>query len=102
MLQGRPRIITLVLILYLIRSLSGTVFDDSFWLELNYLEVAMVAQSCAAHFTALLYTEIYADKINLDKQQKRYYFLCENSSHFSQNRPCCGCLYSGVLLEKER
>uniref|UniRef100_A0A8C3RPQ8 non-specific serine/threonine protein kinase n=1 Tax=Chelydra serpentina TaxID=8475 RepID=A0A8C3RPQ8_CHESE len=52
------------------RSLSDTVFDDSFWLELNYLEVAMVAQSCAAHFTALLYTEIYADKINLDKQQK--------------------------------
>uniref|UniRef100_A0A8C8SAM0 non-specific serine/threonine protein kinase n=1 Tax=Pelusios castaneus TaxID=367368 RepID=A0A8C8SAM0_9SAUR len=55
------------------RSLPGTVFDDSFWLELNYLEVAMVAQSCAAHFTALLYTEIYSDKINLDEQQKRYY-----------------------------
>uniref|UniRef100_A0A8C3Y007 non-specific serine/threonine protein kinase n=1 Tax=Catharus ustulatus TaxID=91951 RepID=A0A8C3Y007_CATUS len=41
------------------RSVSGTVFDDSFWLDLNYLEVAIAAQSCAAHFTALLYTEIY-------------------------------------------
>ncbi|KAL8191035.1 UNVERIFIED_CONTAM: hypothetical protein K2H54_066883, partial [Gekko kuhli] len=53
------------------RSPSSTVFEDSFWLELNYLQVAMTAQSCAAHFTALLYVEIYADKINLDKQQKR-------------------------------
>ncbi|XP_062983150.1 serine-protein kinase ATM [Elgaria multicarinata webbii] len=50
---------------------SSTVFEDSFWLELNYLQVAMAAQSCAAHFTALLYAEIYADKINLSKQQKR-------------------------------
>uniref|UniRef100_A0A803T187 FAT domain-containing protein n=1 Tax=Anolis carolinensis TaxID=28377 RepID=A0A803T187_ANOCA len=47
---------------------SSTVFDDSFWLDLNYLQVAMAAQSCAAHFTALLYAEIYADKINQDKQ----------------------------------
>ncbi|KYO44923.1 serine-protein kinase ATM isoform X2 [Alligator mississippiensis] len=53
------------------RSLSGTIFDDSFWLDLNYLEVAMAAQSCSAHFTALLYAEIYADKINTDKQQQR-------------------------------
>ncbi|XP_009997696.1 PREDICTED: serine-protein kinase ATM [Chaetura pelagica] len=53
------------------RSVSGTVFDDSFWLDLNYLEVAIGAQSCAAHFTALLYAEIYTDKINRDKQQER-------------------------------
>uniref|UniRef100_A0A8C3MX52 non-specific serine/threonine protein kinase n=1 Tax=Geospiza parvula TaxID=87175 RepID=A0A8C3MX52_GEOPR len=56
------------------RSVSGTVFDDSFWLDLNYLEVAIAAQSCAAHFTALLYAEIYADKINRDKQQKSLTF----------------------------
>ncbi|XP_075347105.1 serine-protein kinase ATM [Mycteria americana] len=53
------------------RSVSGTIFDDSFWLDLNYLEVAIAAQSCAAHFTALLYAEIYADKININKQQER-------------------------------
>ncbi|XP_073095404.1 serine-protein kinase ATM isoform X2 [Manis javanica] len=49
----------------------GTVYDDAFWLELNYLEVAKVAQSCAAHFTALLYAEIYADKKSMDDQEKR-------------------------------
>ncbi|KAM3935269.1 serine-protein kinase ATM-like [Leptodactylus fuscus] len=49
---------------------EGTAFDDNFWLDLNYLEVAMAVQSCAAHFTALLYTEIYADKIKLDGEQK--------------------------------
>ncbi|XP_037697256.1 serine-protein kinase ATM isoform X2 [Choloepus didactylus] len=53
------------------RSSTGTVFDDAFWLELNYLEVAKVAQSCAAHFTALLYAEIYADKKNMDEEEKR-------------------------------
>ncbi|XP_037122890.1 serine-protein kinase ATM [Syngnathus acus] len=41
----------------------GTVCDSNFWLDLNYLEVAKSAQSCSAHFTALLYTEIYVDKI---------------------------------------
>uniref|UniRef100_A0A803V4M0 non-specific serine/threonine protein kinase n=1 Tax=Ficedula albicollis TaxID=59894 RepID=A0A803V4M0_FICAL len=56
------------------RSVSGTVFEDSFWLDLNYLEVAIAAQSCAAHFTALLYAEIYADKINRDKQQESLTF----------------------------
>ncbi|KAM8853870.1 serine-protein kinase ATM [Synchiropus picturatus] len=41
----------------------GTVCESNFWLELNYLEVAKAAQSCSAHFTALLYTELYVDKI---------------------------------------
>ncbi|XP_069615249.1 serine-protein kinase ATM [Ranitomeya imitator] len=49
---------------------QGTAFDNNFWLDLNYLEVAMAVQSCAAHFTALLYTEIYADKIKLDGEQR--------------------------------
>ncbi|XP_006899108.1 PREDICTED: serine-protein kinase ATM [Elephantulus edwardii] len=53
------------------RPSSKTVFDDAFWLDLNYLEVAKVAQSCAAHFTALLYAEIYADQKNMDDQEKR-------------------------------
>nr|XP_014351298.1 PREDICTED: serine-protein kinase ATM [Latimeria chalumnae] len=49
----------------------GTAWDDNFWLDLNYLEVAMAAQSCAAHFTAALYAEVYADKINLDNEEYR-------------------------------
>lgn len=47
------------------------MFDNAFWLEFNYLEVAKVAQSCAAHFTALLYAEIYVDKKNIEDQEKR-------------------------------
>ncbi|NWS93822.1 ATM kinase, partial [Mionectes macconnelli] len=66
------------------RSASGTVFDDSFWLDLNYLEVAIAAQSCAAHFTALLYAEIYADKINRDKQQERSSFKAAKSLTFEE------------------
>ncbi|XP_077397669.1 serine-protein kinase ATM isoform X3 [Festucalex cinctus] len=49
----------------------GTVCDSNFWLDLNYLEVAQSAQSCAAHFTALLYTEIYVDKIKSNLEDSR-------------------------------
>ncbi|ETE57747.1 Serine-protein kinase ATM, partial [Ophiophagus hannah] len=55
------------------RNPSSTIFDDSFWLELSYLQVAMVAQSCSAHFTALLYAEIYADKIGRQQERIRTY-----------------------------
>ncbi|XP_051934283.1 serine-protein kinase ATM [Hippocampus zosterae] len=50
---------------------SGTVCDSNFWLDLNYLEVAKSAQSCSAHFTALLYTEIYVDKIKSNLEDSR-------------------------------
>ncbi|KAB0391534.1 hypothetical protein E2I00_011059 [Balaenoptera physalus] len=66
------------------RPSSGTVFDDAFWLELNYLEVAKVAQSCAAHFTALLYVEIYADKKNMDDQEKRGALVTNRSLTFEE------------------
>ncbi|TDH15077.1 hypothetical protein EPR50_G00027380 [Perca flavescens] len=49
----------------------GTVCDSNFWLELNYLEVAKAAQSCSAHFTALLYSEIYVDKIKANMEDSR-------------------------------
>ncbi|KAM9358741.1 serine-protein kinase ATM [Symphorus nematophorus] len=52
-------------------SSCGTVCDSNFWLELNYLEVAKAAQSCSAHFTALLYTEIYIDKIKANMEESR-------------------------------
>ncbi|XP_054884551.1 serine-protein kinase ATM isoform X2 [Poeciliopsis prolifica] len=47
----------------------GTVCESNFWLELNYLEVAQAAQSCSAHFTALLYAEIYVDKIRANMEE---------------------------------
>uniref|UniRef100_A0A1A8U1C7 non-specific serine/threonine protein kinase n=1 Tax=Nothobranchius furzeri TaxID=105023 RepID=A0A1A8U1C7_NOTFU len=49
----------------------GTVCDSNFWLDLNYLEVARAAQSCSAHFTALLYSEIYVDKIKANMEERR-------------------------------
>lgn len=49
----------------------GTVCDSNFWLDLNYLEVAGAAQMCSAHFTALLYSEIYVDKIRSNMEQNR-------------------------------
>uniref|UniRef100_A0A672H729 non-specific serine/threonine protein kinase n=1 Tax=Salarias fasciatus TaxID=181472 RepID=A0A672H729_SALFA len=52
------------------RSSCGTVCDSNFWLELNYLEVAKAAQSCSAHFTALLYIEIYVDKIKANLEER--------------------------------
>ncbi|KAK7172240.1 hypothetical protein R3I93_004526 [Phoxinus phoxinus] len=49
----------------------GTVCDSNFWLDLNYLEVAGAAQVCSAHFTALLYSEIYVDKIRSNMEESR-------------------------------
>ncbi|RVE64573.1 hypothetical protein OJAV_G00127090 [Oryzias javanicus] len=48
---------------------NATVCDSNFWLDLNYLVVAKAAQSCSAHFTALLYTEIYVDKIKANMEE---------------------------------
>uniref|UniRef100_A0A669EAW1 non-specific serine/threonine protein kinase n=1 Tax=Oreochromis niloticus TaxID=8128 RepID=A0A669EAW1_ORENI len=63
----------------------GTVCDSNFWLDLNYLEVAKAAQSCSAHFTALLYTEIYVDKIkaNMEESPTRKLNFEENSQNFT-------------------
>ncbi|XP_053342610.1 serine-protein kinase ATM isoform X1 [Clarias gariepinus] len=49
----------------------GTVCESNFWLDLNYLEVARAAQLCSAHFTALLYSEIYVDNIRNSMEEKR-------------------------------
>ncbi|KAL7851463.1 hypothetical protein AOLI_G00218190 [Acnodon oligacanthus] len=49
----------------------GTVCESNFWLDLNYLEVARAAQLCSAHFTALLYSEIYVDNIRTNVEEKR-------------------------------
>lgn len=59
---------------------SATVCDSNFWLDLNYLVVAKAAQSCSAHFTALLYTEIYVDKIKANMEENcrydgKFYFV---------------------------
>ncbi|XP_072119204.1 serine-protein kinase ATM isoform X1 [Mobula birostris] len=64
----------------------STAWDDNFWLDLNYLEVALTAQSCAAHFTALLYAEIYADKIRSEEEElKRGSYKAARSLKFDES-----------------
>ncbi|XP_069747371.1 serine-protein kinase ATM isoform X3 [Narcine bancroftii] len=63
----------------------STAWNDNFWLDLNYLEVALTAQSCAAHFTALLYAEIYADKIRCEEEElKRSSYRAARSIKFDE------------------
>uniref|UniRef100_A0AAQ5XCA8 non-specific serine/threonine protein kinase n=1 Tax=Amphiprion ocellaris TaxID=80972 RepID=A0AAQ5XCA8_AMPOC len=63
----------------------GTVCDSNFWLELNYLEVAKAAQSCSAHFTALLYTEIYVDNIKTNMEESRRFSKATRKISFEDN-----------------
>ncbi|XP_022251192.1 serine-protein kinase ATM-like [Limulus polyphemus] len=53
-------------------------WKNNFWLDIDYLCVAQAATFCSAHFTALLYTEIWCD------QEKRKRQL-ENRQHHSSN-----------------
>uniref|UniRef100_A0A4W5QBQ1 non-specific serine/threonine protein kinase n=1 Tax=Hucho hucho TaxID=62062 RepID=A0A4W5QBQ1_9TELE len=64
------------------RPLESDRFVDAF---LNYLEVARAAQSCSAHFTALLYSEIYVDKIktNMEENPSRRITFDESSQNFT-------------------
>uniref|UniRef100_A0A8C9RH35 non-specific serine/threonine protein kinase n=1 Tax=Scleropages formosus TaxID=113540 RepID=A0A8C9RH35_SCLFO len=61
----------------------GTVCHSNFWLELNYLEVARAAQWCSAHFTALLYSEIYVDKIRCSTEDDDRILFEESSQNFT-------------------
>ncbi|XP_022082003.1 serine-protein kinase ATM-like isoform X2 [Acanthaster planci] len=40
---------------------KSTAWDNNFWLDVNYLLAAKAAQNCRAHFTCLLFTEIWCD-----------------------------------------
>ncbi|KAJ3590644.1 hypothetical protein NHX12_008594, partial [Muraenolepis orangiensis] len=65
---------------------GGTVCDTNSWLELDYLEVARAAQACSAHFTALLYTEVYVDKIkNSTEETRRTKSRAARGIHFEDN-----------------
>uniref|UniRef100_A0A8C5ALW6 non-specific serine/threonine protein kinase n=1 Tax=Gadus morhua TaxID=8049 RepID=A0A8C5ALW6_GADMO len=68
---------------YLRHQSSSAVGDTNSWLELNFLEVARAAQACSAHFTALLYSEIYVDKIKASTEESRRINFEENSQTFT-------------------
>ena len=39
--------------------IAGNPWDNNFWLDLDFLDVARAAQRCSAYFTSLLYIEIW-------------------------------------------
>ena len=39
--------------------IASNPWENNFWLDLDFLEVATAAQRCSAHFTSLLYIEIW-------------------------------------------
>jgi len=43
---------------------GDTCWKNNFWMDLNYLYVAQAARSCDAHFSAVMYTEIWLDRLN--------------------------------------
>ena len=38
-----------------------TPWDNNFWLDVNYLQMAKAAQYCSAHFSTVLLAEIWCD-----------------------------------------
>ena len=54
-------LLPLLLFLSLTSPSRGTVtpWDNNFWLDLDFLDVAKAAQLCSAYFTSMLYIEIW-------------------------------------------
>lgn len=48
-----------------------TAWDNNFWLDLNYLHVAKAALYCSAHFTTVLYSEIWCDAHRQQQEDSR-------------------------------
>jgi ataxia telangiectasia mutated family protein len=46
-------------------SLKTTPFDNNFWLEIKYLDIAKAAQHCGAYLTSILFTEIAATEVDM-------------------------------------
>ncbi|XP_054719337.1 serine-protein kinase ATM-like [Uloborus diversus] len=56
------------------------VMKECFWKNLNYLEVAQAAQYCSAHFTAILYTELWCDVMREQVRSSDIVSDCSESS----------------------
>ncbi|XP_064646511.1 serine-protein kinase ATM-like isoform X2 [Lineus longissimus] len=86
-----------------------TVWENNFWLDVDYLIIAKAAQSCGKHFTALMYTEIWCSQIR-DKQvresgsssSKSYSSQSSESSQLSSLPEEKRCNVQGQLLEAYR
>ncbi|KAK7494518.1 hypothetical protein BaRGS_00014171, partial [Batillaria attramentaria] len=70
-----------------------TAWDNNFWLDLNYLNIALAAQNCAAHFSAVLFTEIWCDQQRETIRQPQRYSGSDHRTQSSEK------LSQGSLLQ---
>ncbi|GIY53666.1 serine-protein kinase ATM [Caerostris darwini] len=67
-----------------------------FWLDISFLEVAQAAQYCSAYFTAVLYTELWCDKMR-EKSLRS-----DHSSDHSDSSGSLDCSPLSYIGSKER
>ena len=49
-----------------------TPWDNNFWLDLNYLDVAKAAQYCDAYLTSIMFAEIYALQVTPSEGRSKH------------------------------
>nr|NP_001107666.1 ataxia telangiectasia mutated [Strongylocentrotus purpuratus]ABY60856.1 ataxia telangiectasia mutated [Strongylocentrotus purpuratus] len=67
------------------RTSRFTPWDNNFWLEVDYLQMAKAAQMCEAHFTCLLYSEIWCNEQRMTNPPARNGGAIETFSQDSQD-----------------
>lgn len=74
-----------------------TPWDNNFWIDLNYLDVARAAQYCGAYLTSILYIEIAATEMDMNRNPTHYsieshddesqeFYFSQGASLYPQNR----------------
>ena len=58
---GKRAVCILLECFLLNRKRKATAWDNNFWLDLDYLQVAQAALNVQLYFTAVLYAEIWCD-----------------------------------------
>ncbi|XP_062590469.1 serine-protein kinase ATM-like isoform X2 [Saccostrea cucullata] len=48
---------------------SLTVWDNNYWLDINYLHIAKAALSCSAHFSTVFYAEIWCNYQRIKQEE---------------------------------
>jgi ataxia telangiectasia mutated family protein len=64
------------------RDKTSNPWQNNFWLDVNYLSLAVAAQMCSAYFTSLLYVEIWQDA---KKSSQVAYFSTPSSMSLSSS-----------------
>ncbi|XP_063405374.1 serine-protein kinase ATM-like [Mytilus trossulus] len=59
-----------------------TAWDNNFWLDLDFLHISKAAMYCSAHFSAILFAEIWCD---IQRQKQDYSGDSQKGTGFSQS-----------------